>query len=400
MMDYDFISSLGTLAFEPYCLGNDYLYGQTSTHTDQLIDDSLFFNGFNIFEDAECKKIENGGKEEIVTLDNIDVDAYASNYSSLDNVVLDGNAEISSTATSSLGSPASLSSSIGSLDDLLDDLTSPFGSPISSVSSCPQDDLATPFASPVSSCLDDLEFLENFDLIGNVGSNASDAQLSLPNQTMSSIGEMFSNFASSDVAVSSSAKTKAAISEHTDNETLFDTLSPKSDYSELSSSDEVNTYDFTQNTWQNNPLPSNNGFFVYSTSVPKEVDFSVSKQTVSNPIKSSALPCQSGNLQKGTQRFAPYKGKGRNKTEEQVLRKKEHNRKSASKYRAKKKEQFGNVFGELEQMEEKNKNLKTNVEELRKEIDYLKSLMLDVINARLSKQTNVGLNNLLTTLVN
>jgi len=36
-------------------------------------------------------------------------------------------------------------------------------------------------------------------------------------------------------------------------------------------------------------------------------------------------------------------------------------------------------------VEEKNTQLKKNVEDLRKEIDYLKTLMLDVVKARMKK---------------
>jgi len=374
MMDYGFLnSSLGTLAFEPYYLGNDYSYEHASTHTDQLIDDSLYFNGFNnILQDAGCKQIENSGREKAALVD-FDVDTFANKYCSLDNVVLDGNTEVAN-PNASLGSPASLSS-IGSLDDLLDDLTSPFGSPSSSSSSCP------------SSNLGDLEFLENFDLIGEVDSNNGVSQLNLPNSTTPSIGEMFLDFASSDAEGSSSTKTGVVITEHT----VFDTLSPQS---AISSSDEVNMCDFTPNVWESSPVCSNSELFVYPTSVPKVVEYDL---TVPNITESSTFPCRTENTE-GTHRFTPYKGK--NKSEEQLLRKKAHNRKSASRYRAKKKEQFGSVSGELEQLEEKNKNLKSNVEELRKEIDYLKSLMLDVINARLSKKKNVGLDNILTALVN
>jgi len=86
----------------------------------------------------------------------------------------------------------------------------------------------------------------------------------------------------------------------------------------------------------------------------------------------------------GSPRYAPYKGKPR--TEAQKERKKEHNRKSASKYRSKKKQELEVKTSELELVEERNVKLKANVEELRKEIDYLKTLMLDVIKARIAKK--------------
>ena len=86
-------------------------------------------------------------------------------------------------------------------------------------------------------------------------------------------------------------------------------------------------------------------------------------------------------------RYAPYTCK--KKTPEQKLRKKKQNRNAACKYRSKKKGEFNSIFVEADQLDEKNKELKGSVEKLRKEIDYLKSLMLDVIKARLSKKSNV-----------
>merc|ERR1711972_293559 len=76
-----------------------------------------------------------------------------------------------------------------------------------------------------------------------------------------------------------------------------------------------------------------------------------------------------GSGEKGGNRFAPYKAKPR--TEAQKERKKEHNRKSASKYRSKKKQELEVKTSELEVVEQRNVKLKANVEELRKEIDYL-----------------------------
>lgn len=80
----------------------------------------------------------------------------------------------------------------------------------------------------------------------------------------------------------------------------------------------------------------------------------------------------------------PKSGK-RQKTKEQKDRKKNQNRDAALRYRSKRKEELQDLFDEASQLEESNKGLNEKVTGLQKEIDYLKSLMLDVIKARLSK---------------
>ena len=77
--------------------------------------------------------------------------------------------------------------------------------------------------------------------------------------------------------------------------------------------------------------------------------------------------------------------KVKQKTQEQKLRKKAQNRDAALRYRSKKKDELGGLFEEAKQLEEKNKTLKEQVQGLNKEIEYLKSLMLDVIKARLAR---------------
>merc|ERR1719191_2669180 len=83
--------------------------------------------------------------------------------------------------------------------------------------------------------------------------------------------------------------------------------------------------------------------------------------TVDNP--SVTTPAQPSTVA-GDIRYAPYKGKGKPRTPAQKERKKEHNRKSASKYRSKKKQEAGVQETELQKVEEKNTQLKKNVEDL------------------------------------
>jgi len=71
------------------------------------------------------------------------------------------------------------------------------------------------------------------------------------------------------------------------------------------------------------------------------------------------------------------------KTSEQKLRKKGQNRDAAIRYRQKKKTEVDVVTSEADDLEERNRSLRGSVGSLRKEIEYLKQLMLDVITARL-----------------
>ena len=74
------------------------------------------------------------------------------------------------------------------------------------------------------------------------------------------------------------------------------------------------------------------------------------------------------------------------KTTEQKLRKKVQNRKAASRYRDKRKYELDDIFNGVTDLENQNNDLKGKVSSLQNEIDYLKNLMLDVIQARLSKK--------------
>lgn len=87
-------------------------------------------------------------------------------------------------------------------------------------------------------------------------------------------------------------------------------------------------------------------------------------------------------------RQAPYtksKPEKKQRSKEQKERKKNQNRDAALRYRNKKKEELDQLFDEAATIEKANKELNEKVTELTKEIDYLKSLMLDVIKAKLAR---------------
>lgn len=89
----------------------------------------------------------------------------------------------------------------------------------------------------------------------------------------------------------------------------------------------------------------------------------------------------------GKVRAQSAKRKGR--TPEQKLRKKAQNRKAASRYREKKKDEMGDIFVGVAELEEQNTSLKDKVSGLEKEINYLKELMMDVLKARAAKSNAV-----------
>lgn len=87
------------------------------------------------------------------------------------------------------------------------------------------------------------------------------------------------------------------------------------------------------------------------------------------------------------------------KSVKQKQRKKMHNRKSAAKYRTKKKQENCKVITEAETLEKKNAALKSKVEDIQKEINVLKSLMVDVVQARVKNKSEVSFEQLLNILM-
>jgi len=87
------------------------------------------------------------------------------------------------------------------------------------------------------------------------------------------------------------------------------------------------------------------------------------------------------------------------KSVKQKQRKKMHNRKSAAKYRTKRKQENCKVITEAETLEKKNAALKSKVEDIQKEINVLKSLMVDVVQARVRNKSEVSFEQLLNILM-
>jgi hypothetical protein len=116
---------------------------------------------------------------------------------------------------------------------------------------------------------------------------------------------------------------------------------------------------------------------------------SLPKTSSLNNVDSNTTPAEpSINLSEPT-----YTGKlpGRKvyKSQEAKERKMSQNRTAALRYRQKKKGELSVMEQEADELEETNGKLRTKVEDMRREIDYLKNLMLDVIKAKLSAKSDL-----------
>jgi len=279
-----------------------------------------------------------------------------------------------------------------SLDDILDDknvaLLSPASSGISSINT-----IDTPLASPLSDSLDfELdEFLTNaaivpsnilnegqvYDQVNeNNGFNVFENNLLMTNDVLQMNPESpESGFASSDEM------------NIDDNSDFFLQL--------LNDSGMNNTVNINEEENQIIPniIPDD---FVETNNISNDIlvsqllsyneSSSFEQQSPSNSeassIEETELEVESSN-----KRHQPYKRKP--KTAEQKVRKKAQNRNAAIRYRCKKKGELQIMLEEEEKLQGRNKELNDKVGGLRKEVDYLKNLMLDVIKARLAKgQTN------------
>lgn len=85
---------------------------------------------------------------------------------------------------------------------------------------------------------------------------------------------------------------------------------------------------------------------------------------------------------KATKKRKSTKPYSRTPPEEKKQRKKEQNKNAATRYRMKKKAEIEEILGEEKTLIDKNEQLKTDVNELAREIKYLKSLMRDVFKAK------------------
>ena len=84
--------------------------------------------------------------------------------------------------------------------------------------------------------------------------------------------------------------------------------------------------------------------------------------------------------------WAPITSKSRTRpypsVEERKARKKEQNKNAATRYRQKKKQEIEVILSEERELQDKNESLKAEVEEVQREIKYLKSLMRHMFKAK------------------
>jgi len=286
----------------------------------------------------------------------------------------------SSSSSSSVGSPAGLGSPAGSYSPsgYGSGLDSPSGS--TSPSACASPGLGSPYSSSVPSVeVDPLE-----ELLNDLSSSPS-----VEKNVEAEVGDVVMDT----TTLGSSGCYPQTVT--IDNATLMQLLlSAQNNNNNNSNSNNNNNNNSSNN---NNSIRNSNKNSSINNSYSGDI---IQQQTtaVHSPITPlpSPPPSSPGSPAEGSgskvgRRYTPYNAKPR--TEAQKERKKEHNRKSATKYRSKKKQELSEKTTELDQLEERNTKLKGSVEELRKEIDYLKTLMLDVIKARVvnnkqAKKTN------------
>lgn len=116
--------------------------------------------------------------------------------------------------------------------------------------------------------------------------------------------------------------------------------------------------------------------FVGSDSGLDDPEWSPPRRMRSVSGYSSAASCST--VDGGTKSRRKSKPYCRPAPEERKLRKKEQNKNAATRYRMKKKAEVEEVRNEEKQLEEKNKKLKDQLDDINREVKYLKSLMRDV----------------------
>jgi len=124
-----------------------------------------------------------------------------------------------------------------------------------------------------------------------------------------------------------------------------------------------------------------------SLSADSDSSFSVASSDVSD-VRSDG--CGSVGRQRDREVGCPYKNKsGRRETKilDKKLRKKQQNKDAALRYRLKKKAESITMEEDLQGLEGRNKELKDSVEQMTREIQYLKDLMAEVYKAELSKSS-------------
>ena len=124
-----------------------------------------------------------------------------------------------------------------------------------------------------------------------------------------------------------------------------------------------------------------------SSSADSDSSYSVASSDVSD-VRSSG--CGSVGRQRDREAACPYKNKSggrQTKILDKKLRKKQQNKDAALRYRLKKKAEGMTMEEDLQGLEGRNKELKDSVEQMTREIQYLKDLMAEVYKAELSKSS-------------
>ncbi|KAI5716958.1 hypothetical protein M8J76_015169 [Diaphorina citri] len=124
---------------------------------------------------------------------------------------------------------------------------------------------------------------------------------------------------------------------------------------------------------------SSDSNFDYTSDTSSDPDY-IPSARVGFPRKPRAPEVASGKIgsaRKETKRAKPYARKAALPIEDKRLRKKEQNKNAATRYRIKKKAEIEEVLGEEKELLEKNAQLQKSVEDLSREIKFMKKFMRD-----------------------
>ena len=132
-----------------------------------------------------------------------------------------------------------------------------------------------------------------------------------------------------------------------------------------------------------------------SLSAGSESSYSVSSASSSSDSSDATKPCGRVRRPRDREAACPYgsksDGNGRQaKILDKKLRKKQQNKDAASRYRIKKKAEGSNTESTLLDLEGRNKELKDSVEQMTREIKYLRDLMTEVYKAEITKSSCAG----------
>ena len=129
-----------------------------------------------------------------------------------------------------------------------------------------------------------------------------------------------------------------------------------------------------------------------SLSAGSESSYSISSASSSSDSSDTTKPCGRVRRPRDREVACPYgskpDGNGRApRILDKKLRKKQQNKDAALRYRVKKKAEGSNTETTLNDLEGRNKELKDSVEQMTREIKYLKDLMTEVYKAEITKSS-------------